>query len=379
MDAAARTFDVDGLAALIAGLRDDGYTVLGPVVRDGSVVYDEVTTLADLPAGVGDEQGPGHYRLHRRDDGALFGYAVGPHSWKRHLFPPRERVWHAERNGDGFRLVPDLPAPAPVAFLGVKPCEVAAMEVQDRVLAGPQLGDPGYVARRAAALVVAVNCARPAATCFCGSMGTGPSGAPGADLELTELVDGGHRFVATAHTERGAGVLATVPSRPATPDDLAACAAQADAAAMALQRTLDTDDLPAVLQRRIESSHWDDVAARCLACASCTLVCPTCFCHTYDDVTDLSGASAERVRRWDSCFTGAFSYIHGGSVRTSTKARYRQWLTHKLGTWHEQFGVSGCVGCGRCITWCPVGIDLTAEVQTLRELDAAVSAAREGR
>ena len=90
----------------------------------------------------------------------------------------------------------------------------------------------------------------------------------------------------------------------------------------------------------------------------------------------LYGARAERWRKWDSCFTLDFSYIHGGSVRTSAAARYRQWLSHKLATWIDQFGSSGCVGCGRCITWCPVGIDITEEVAAIRASEAASDAER---
>ena len=138
------------------------------------------------------------------------------------------------------------------------------------------------------------------------------------------------------------------------------------ATARSMGRTLDTDGIKELLYGSYEHRRWDDVAARCLACANCTLVCPTCFCATVEDVTDLTGDHAERWRRWDSCFTLEHSYLHGGSVRTSTRARYRQWLTHKLATWIDQFGTSGCVGCGRCITWCPVAIDITAEVAAIR-------------
>ena len=121
-----------------------------------------------------------------------------------------------------------------------------------------------------------------------------------------------------------------------------------------------------LLYRNLEHPRWEDVARRCLSCTNCTLVCPTCFCTTVEDATDLSGGHAERRRRWDSCFSMDFSYIHGGYIRPSVKARYRQWMTHKLATWIDQFGTSGCVGCGRCITWCPVGIDITAEVKAIR-------------
>jgi Fe-S-cluster-containing hydrogenase component 2 len=134
---------------------------------------------------------------------------------------------------------------------------------------------------------------------------------------------------------------------------------------------MDTRGIKELLYRNYEHPRWDNVATRCLTCANCTMVCPTCFCTTVEDVTDLSGDHAERWRKWDSCFTMDFSYIHGGSVRATPKSRYRQWLTHKLATWFDQFGSSGCVGCGRCITWCPVAIDLTEEVRAIRDSETA--------
>jgi sulfhydrogenase subunit beta (sulfur reductase) len=131
-------------------------------------------------------------------------------------------------------------------------------------------------------------------------------------------------------------------------------------------RRLDTDGIRDLLRETLEHPRWDEVAGRCLTCGNCTLVCPTCFCTAVEDGNDLTGERAERSRVWDSCFSIDYSYIHGGSIRQSPKGRYRQWLTHKLGTWHDQFGSSGCVGCGRCITWCPVGIDITEEVAAIR-------------
>jgi Fe-S-cluster-containing hydrogenase component 2 len=134
-------------------------------------------------------------------------------------------------------------------------------------------------------------------------------------------------------------------------------------------------DLRTLLIDSRESAHWQDVADRCLTCGNCTMVCPTCFCTTTEDTTDLTGQRTERSQRWASCFELDFSYLHGGSVRVSGESRYRQWITHKLSSWHDQFGNSGCVGCGRCIAWCPTGIDITAEVAALA---AEQSAATDG-
>jgi ferredoxin len=360
-------FQVAGLDALLATIRERGYRVVGPTVRDGAIVYDEIESTHDLPVGWSDEQDGGRYRLRRRDDGALFGYAVGPHSWKRFLHPPRALQWRASRTDDGFEARAPADGSERFAFIGVRGCELAAIAVQDRVLLEGSCPDPIYRSRRDGALIVAVNCASPASTCFCVSMGTGPGVSSGFDLALTEVMeDDRHEFVAEAGSDRGAELLDAVPHRVGLPDDEAAAERVVSKATSAMGRTLDTGGIHDLLLGNLDHPRWDDVASRCLSCGNCTMVCPTCFCTTTEDVTDLIGDSSERWRRWDSCFTLDFSYLHGGSVRGSTRARYRQWMTHKLATWIDQFGTSGCVGCGRCITWCPVGIDLTEEVAAIR-------------
>jgi len=357
----------DGLDRLIEALCADGRTVVGPVVRDGAIVHAPITSLADLPAGWGDVQDGGSYRLVRRDDGALFGYTVGPQSWKPLFLAPRVRLFRAHRTADGLAFDAEPPeAPPRLALLGVRACDLRAIAVQDTVLGEGASADVDYVARRRDAFVVAVNCGQAGHTCFCVSMDTGPRASSGFDLALTEIVGERHRFVIEVGSERGGALLAGLDVEPATDDDVATAAAIVARTADGMGRRLDTEGIHGLLTAHPEHPRWDDVAARCLACANCTLVCPTCFCTAVEDVSDLTGDHAERWRRWDSCFTLDFSGLHGGSVRTTTRARYRQWLTHKLATWIDQFGSSGCVGCGRCITWCPVGIDLTQEVAAIR-------------
>jgi sulfhydrogenase subunit beta (sulfur reductase) len=359
------------LDALLGALRERGHTLVGPTVRDGAIVLAEIGGAADLPVGWIDQQEGGRYRLGRRNDDAFFGYAVGPHSWKRYLHPPSLVRWRARKDDGGFVAEPDTAAPPRYAFVGVRPCELAAILVQDRVFLGGPFVDPAYRSRRETAFILAVACGSPGGTCFCTSMGTGPKPGPGFDLSLTEVIDGGrHEFVVEVGTERGAEVAGAAPHRPADADDLYAARTVLAAAEGIMNHALDTEGLKDVLYRHYEDPRWDEVARRCLACANCTMVCPTCFCATVEDETDLGGAATERRRVWDSCFSQEFSYIHGGSVRTSGGARYRQWITHKLATWHDQFGVGGCVGCGRCITWCPVGIDITAEARALRQGEA---------
>jgi ferredoxin len=357
----------EALDVLVAALRDRGYRVLGPTVREGAIVYDELDSAAELPVGWTDVQDAGRYRLERRDDDARFGYAVGPHSWKQYLFPPRLKLWQARRSGNGDLEIEEAPLEeTPFAFFGVRSCELHAIAIQDRVFLGGSYVDRDYDARRRDAFVVAVNCFEPAGTCFCVSMGTGPKAEAGYDLALTEILEGDHRFLVEVGSERGAEVLADLDRREAREDDLGAAAAAVSGAAERMGRELDVRDLRDLLAANLEHGRWDEVASRCLTCGNCTMVCPTCFCSSVEDVTDLAGERAERVRSWDTCFSVEHAYIHGGSIRPSGRSRYRQWLTHKFGTWFDQFGSSGCVGCGRCIAWCPVGIDVTEELAAIR-------------
>ncbi|HSK27564.1 MAG TPA: 4Fe-4S dicluster domain-containing protein [Jiangellales bacterium] len=372
MPGSATVLDVNGLQSLVDVLRARGYTVLGPTVRDGAVVDAEITGVDDLPRGWGDEQDAGRYRLRRRDDDALFGFAAGAQSAKPVLFPADALLWRGSRTDAGFTVeTGDQDEPAgsrpPYALLGVRSCDLHAIGVLDTVLAGRRAVDTHYAHQRRDSFVVAVTCGDPGGTCFCTSMGTGPRPESGYDLALTELLDeDGHRFLVETGSALGAEVLADLPAAPARASDVAAADQVAANAAGRMGRSLETDGLREVLYAAAESPRWNDVASRCLACTNCTLVCPTCFCTSVDDVTDLTGTSTERHRVWDSCFSEDYAYLHGGSVRSSTAARYRQWMTHKLASWIDQFGTSGCVGCGRCITWCPAAIDITAEAAVLR-------------
>jgi len=366
---AARVMDAaPGISRLVEILGRRGYEVLAPVSRDGALRIEPVSSAADLPRGLRAEVGPGTARLRDAGDGAFFAHAVGPDSWRSVLHPARERQWRAARDGGTFHVEPAREVrPSPVALVGVRPCDLAAIAVQDRVLRDGAIPDAGYADRRARSLIVAAACGTPAATCFCASMGTGPAlPADGYDLGLVELLDGGHRLIVDAASPIGEALLDELPTRSATVADLTGSAAVVNRAATAMGRRLDTQGLRDLLVNHPDHPRWDDVASRCLACGNCTLVCPTCFCTTTEDHTTLDGATVERWRRWDSCFSLDFSYAAGGAVRSSVRSRYRQWLTHKLATWWDQFGESGCVGCGRCITWCPVGIDLTEEVQAIR-------------
>ena len=366
------------LGALFEALHADGRAVIAPTVQDGAIVYDEISSAADLPIGWRDEQAPGRYRIAHDDSDRAFGYTVGPTSWKRYTFPSRVPIGRARREGDRTTFEPVEPEARPLAFLGVRGCELAALRVQDRVLMEGPVVDPDYAARRRAALVVAVECTVAGATCFCTSMGTGPE-IPGddADLVLTELDDG---FLVRAATPAGRALAERLPLAAAGDDRVGDGRAAVAAVREAIGDPVAVEGLPGRLMARLDDPHWAEIAERCLACANCTLVCPTCFCTSVNQVSDLDGLESVAERTWDSCFSGEFAKVAGGNFRSRPEDRYRQWLTHKFSTWVDQFGSFGCVGCGRCITWCPVGIDVRDELLAIarppvrRPLPVAVAA-----
>lgn len=349
-------------------LREQGHRLLGPTLRDAAIVHDELRGAEDLPIGWTDEQAPGRYRVVRRDDQAYFGYVVGPQSPKAWLMPPRERLVQIRRRDHSLEIEPIAePDTRPVALIGVRACDLAAMRIQGEIWTKGEHPDPRVQARRERSFVVAVDCLEPGGLCFCASMQTGPEVRADFDLRLTERLDGqDHSFLLEVGSERGQAIADQLSRRPAREDELDWRTRALVASTAAMGRTLDTTNLPALLFANLDHPRWQQVAQRCLACGNCTQVCPTCFCHRVEEVAPLD-REPERERVWDSCFSDEHSRIHGAQFQGEIRQRYRQWLTHKFGSWVAQFGSSGCVGCGRCIAWCPVGIDVTEELAAVRE------------
>ncbi|MCB1773600.1 MAG: 4Fe-4S dicluster domain-containing protein [Gammaproteobacteria bacterium] len=352
----------NAMQQLIDALATSGYRVLGPQVRDGAILYDDLQEATALPGGWTDDQAPGSYRLSQVDTPRCFAWANGPQALKPELFRAREVLWRVSRDEGGtLRFQQEEVDGRPLAVIGVRACDIAALRLQDRHFLD-NISDPYYAAHRRDLFVVAVHCSYPADTCFCVSTGDGPRAESGFDVALGELDDG---FLVEVGSERGAQLIEGLALDPAGESRQEQLQAGIDDGARRQFRQLPSRNLRDSLFARLEHPRWETVAVRCLACGNCTSVCPTCFCHAEQETPSLDGMDSAHVREWDSCFSEGHAYLHGFQVRPEIRQRYRQWLVHKLGSWHDQYGRSGCVGCGRCIAWCPVGIDITEEANVI--------------
>jgi ferredoxin len=350
------------LQKLFDCLSDDGYSIFAPQLRDDRIVYAETSDAGHLPWGASLVQGPGFSRIGNSGHQSCFAWANGPQALKPLLFSPKESLWRLHRKEAGF-AVEFIDSPRrPLAVIGVRACDLAALRIQDRHFLGGPYPDPHYGARREGLLLIAVNCTHPAATCFCASTGDGPEAKESFDIGLTEVEDG---FVAESGSPNGERIVAMLAPAEASSAQIEAAACRLRNAASSQQKSLPSTSLRDALMERLDHPRWQAVAERCLSCGNCTAVCPTCFCHAETETASLDGSHSLHGREWDSCFGERHGYIHGKQLRPEIHQRYRQWLTHKLATWHDQFGRSGCVGCGRCIAWCPVGIDITEEAAAL--------------
>lgn len=369
--------DKKSFKLLLLKLQQLNYQLIGPTLNNGAIIYDKIESDSSLPIGWTDEQSAGIYRLIKRNDQAYFGYNSTPQSWKRFLHSPKSKFLQLKKIKNKITLTEENPRLPKLAFVGVRACDLTAIKILDKVFIDNTFTDSTYQKQRQNIFIISVNCTQAGSTCFCSSMKTGPKAVNSFDLSLTEVIENDrHYFLVTVGSERGDKILKDIPHKEANELEINSAENAIQKTASEMVRKVETDNIKELLYRNSENKNWHETAKRCLNCANCTMACPTCFCTTIEDVTDLAGNIAERWRLWDSCFTMDFSYIHGGSIRPSVYARYRHWLTHKFAAWQDQFGTIGCVGCGRCITWCPVGIDITEEIKEIQKNDFANNTTR---
>lgn len=316
------------------------YKVLGPVARGNDVVFTEIQNAADLI-------------LSSRQS------LLPP---KKYFRPPTEKLFTFKD-----RQVTEIAEASSEqrAVIGIHPCDVNGMQILDRVF-GDTYPDPYYQQLRKNTLIVAQNCTTPCANGFCTSFNTGPGATAGFDLALTDL---GDNFLVEVGSEAGQALAAAAGLAEASEAEKQLAAHLISDCAAAMQpRKMAPADLPAFMLERVDHPHWQELKERCLACGSCTNVCPTCFCFDVKDPVDLSLTDGNRERTWDSCQYYKFSRVALDHIfRPDRAARVKQRLFHKLAYYQQQFETNGCVGCGRCVDTCIVKIDPVEVVAALHE------------
>ncbi len=346
----------------------DAYRVVGPKIENSVVILSEIE-FSDIPSGYRDQQGKGTYRISKSDNSNVFSFSNGPDSFKRFLQPPSAEIFSLQKGRKGFQVRHSTYSERPIAFLGIRACDISAMKLYDRIFLEGDVKDRNYQRLRNGSLIIALNCIYPGDNCFCSSMGTGPEVKDGFDISVTELID---FFLIESKTLKGEKALEGLPLEGVENNDIQEKNSRIQNCRMTMKKSIRAQELPSVIYRNLEHPRWAEIAKKDLECGNCTQVCPTCFCNSNYDYIEISSISKKhlefsgaRMRIWDSCFSKNFARVHGGNFRPSRRARYRQWMSHKLAYTFEQFGLTGCVGCGRCITWCPAGIDITEELEAL--------------
>lgn len=311
------------------------FSLIGPVKADGLTEFRQINSSDELNMG---------YHSTMLSPG------------KAYLYRPREELFSFSF-GNSIEIR-EAPADAEQRILvGVHSCDTNAILYLDRVFLG-QFRDPIYEARRNNTMIISLNCERVTGNCFCPSVGAGPflKSVNGYDMLLTDF---GDDYLVELKSERARGLFNVDDIKKSGAEEFKVKEEKERAALQKFTKTINMDGLDSVLRKGSEHPVWRTTAEElCLSCTNCVMVCPTCFCYDVVDEIAVDKKTVRRYRQWDACQDAKFAEVHGGNFRARRSARLRQFVTHKLGQTF-QFGVFGTVGCGRCITWCPTGIDLT--------------------
>ncbi|MFZ3069563.1 MAG: 4Fe-4S dicluster domain-containing protein [Anaerolineaceae bacterium] len=257
-----------------------------------------------------------------------------------------------------------LPAQRPRLVFGIRPCDAQAVTLLDTVFASSENHDPYWNTRRDTTIIVGMGCSDPCSTCFCTTVGSGPFSKPGFDALCTDL---GDVFAIEVFTDKGVSLFSHLSQSTSEQDQQVEAIQQA--ATKGMEPVFETVDLKQKLDQQFESKYWEQISQSCLGCGICTFLCPTCFC--FDIVDEVQ--RGERVRNWDTCMFRIYSQeASGHNPLPSRKERTRQRLMHKYSYWLDHAGKIGCTGCGRCVRYCPVGLDIRAMLRTASSLESEV-------
>jgi sulfhydrogenase subunit beta (sulfur reductase) len=286
------------------------------------------------------------------------------------IFPSREFLLEfRESEGAGYDLTEIRPEGRPLVVFGVRPCEGKALTLMDKVFGG-EFVDPYYAARRQAATLVGLACnVPPSPNCFCVSVNGLPHSQEGLDVLLTDL---GDRYYVKVLTPKGKALVAAAGPilKDAKPEDKIASEKSHAASEKKLPRTLrQIKDIHLKLKAKYGAPFWEEESLGCIRCGICTYLCPTCHCFDInDEIESPAPLVGKRVRTWDTCqFPDFTMHSSGHNPRPDKASRLRQRINHKFQYFVEAWHEYQCVGCGRCISLCPVGIDIIQVVEKARD------------
>ncbi|HEU19513.1 MAG TPA: 4Fe-4S ferredoxin [Deltaproteobacteria bacterium] len=334
----------DALAGIVKKLSEQ-MTVYAPVKKEDNVFF----------------------KVLEKGEEPLLTYANTKNAPKNFFFPQTETMMGYMRTERGMELKGDNIADMGDAVLfGARPCDVRSFILLDYVFDQEKYKDPYYIDKREKTTIVSLACVTPPySTCFCTSVGGHPMIVEGADVVLTDV---GDNYLAEFITPKGQTILAKLGDLP-TADDatLAKKEELVKKAEGEIKSQVAGSAIKPWLDENFEHPFWDTIHKSCLACGTCTYLCPTCHCF---DITDeVKGDEGKRVRTWDSCMYWLFTIeTSGHNPRTSQKQRWRQRLLHKFRYFVDNFGAIACVGCGRCVMYCPVNIDIRKIVNDISKL-----------
>ncbi len=325
-----------------------GYDIYAPVRQDDNWNYARVKDVGTLD----------------------LDYPNTVQSLKPIIFPQHETFLEFAASEDGTPVMREVvPEPNPFLVLGVRPCDARALRLYDKVFGG-DIKDPYYWKRREKAILLGLACSvPPSPNCFCPTVDGSPFSTEGLDILMTDL---GDRYYVTSLTPKGEKLLAaekTVFKAPAAADKRAVTRMKSESEKRINRQVEQLAEVPPKLAGMFEASLWDEEAMGCLRCGICTYLCPTCHCFDIaDELRSSSPLKGLRIRNWDTCqFPDFTMHSSGHNPRPDKASRLRQRILHKFHYFVVNHEAYQCTGCGRCISLCPVGIDIIEVLDKVRE------------
>jgi sulfhydrogenase subunit beta (sulfur reductase) len=280
---------------------------------------------------------------------------------KKIIFPQREIFFEfGFDKPEDFKLSENLPEGKPTVVFGVRPCDARALTLMDKVFKGDQ-EDPYYWKRRRSTILVGLGCdTPPSENCFCSSVGGSPFSHEGLDILMTRI---GESYIVQSFGEKGDSVVRAAGDlfRPVSETDRKNVRQIISSAEKKIKRQIkNSKEIPEKLKKMFETEFWTEESMSCIRCGICTYLCPTCHCFDInDEVISTFPLQGKRVRTWDNCqFPDFTMHSSGHNPRPDRASRLRQRILHKFQYFVEIYREFQCTGCGRCISRCPVGIDI---------------------